>query len=173
MSMMSVPPPSPTLMRTTMPHTYSDTETSTPEQTFYKISLNVPIGTRVVYEKWCSPEFFNQVLKGSYPRLKGVTVENIINPRFSHVFEKLEELYADKLWEALKKRGKAGVLHFNFNREDFSRTGIGPPRLVCNMFLNELTKDGPNTFCKRSNGKFHGMHFDVWGNRAFTTHFTW
>lgn len=169
--MISVHPPSP--MHTTTPSSFSDTSTGTEEKKYYKISLNVPIGTRVLYEKWCSPEFFNEVLKGCYPRYKGISDENLINPRFSHIFERLEELYAEKLWVAIKKRGMSGTLHFNFNRDDFSRTGIGSPRTVCRMFINELTKEGTATFCKRSNGKFHGIRFDVWGNGAFTTHFTW
>ena len=163
---MLAPPPSPT----TMPPERFDTFTGTTELYY---SVKIPYGTTVVLEKWCSPEFLHQVLKRTNPRVKGYTHQYFIEQKFEHVFEKLETLYADKLWNALTKRGTSGSLHFNFNREDFSRTGIGTPRLVCNMFLNELTKTGDHTICKRSNGKFHGMHFDVWGNGAFTTHFTW
>tara|TARA_A100001015_G_C14880403_1_gene668178 strand:+ start:215 stop:715 length:501 start_codon:yes stop_codon:yes gene_type:complete len=161
------PPPSPTTM-THYSFIYCD---NYKKESYY--SVKVPCGTRVILEKWCSPEFYNQVLKKTNPRLKGYTHEYLLDPRFSYIFENLETLYADKLWDALKKKGTIGSLHFNFNREDFSRTGIANPRIVCNMFLNELTKSGDYTFCKRSNGKFHGMHFDVWENRAFTTHFTW
>ena len=179
--MISAPPPSPMLTGkaysdfnsgTTTSFPFSNTITSNTENMHYNISLRVPNGTRIVYEKWCSPEFFNEIIKG-FPRFKGNTISNIIDPKFLWVFEKLEEIYADKLWEALKKRGKSGTLHFNFNRHDFERTGLGPPLMVCNMFLNELTKEGANTFCKHSNGKFHGMQFNVWGNGAFTTHFWW
>ena len=164
--LMIAPPPSPT----TMPPERMDTFTST-EESYY--SVRVPYGTVVVLEKWCSTDFYNKVLKGSNPRVKGYTCNYLIDEKFAHVFKKLEIQYADKLWNALKKRGTSGSLHFNFNRNDFSQTGIGSPRLVCNMFLNELTKTGDYTICKRSNGKFHGMHYNVWGNRAFTTHFTW
>ena len=142
---MLAPPPSPT----TMPSDLFDTFTSTTESYY---TVKVPHGTVVVLEKWCSPEFFYQVLKGTKPRVKGYTNSFLIEQRFAHVFEKLETLYADKLWNALTKRGTSGSLHFNFHREDFSRTGIGSPRVVCNMFLDQLTKTGDFTFCKRSNG---------------------
>lgn len=89
------------------------------------------------------------------------------------MFERLENLYADKLWEALKRTKNRRELYFNFNYSDFERTGIDRPREVCALFLSELCISDGNSACPKSNGKFFGMWFDVWGNGAFTTHFTW
>lgn len=141
-------------------------------QTF---TLQVPLGTRIVYEKWCSTQFFIEVMGLTFPRWKGddSLCSNLINPCYAYRFELLEAKYADRLWDAMKRRGRVGSLHFNFDKNDFSRTGLGTPRHVCQLFLCELCKESDVSLCKQSNGKFFGMHFDVWNNGAFTTHFTW
>jgi hypothetical protein len=128
----------------------------------------------VLYDKWCSPLFYEEVMGGAFPSHRGrVPVIQYINPVFKFYFEYLEDKYADRLWNAMKRRGQTRTLHFNFDRDDFSRTGIGPPKHVCGMFLNELCRDDKDTKCKRSCGKFMGIWFDVWNNGSFTTHFTW
>ena len=169
------PPPSPATDSTESMNNHYHNDDDTFIRSLYSevLTYRVPFGTRVLFEKMCSPEFYNEVMLGAFPKNKGYGTAPLINPRFKYIFERLEEIYADELWNAIKRRGRVGSLHFNFNRADFERTGIGPPKLVCRLFLNELTRNDECSMCKRSNGKFFGMHFDVWNNGAFTTHFTW
>jgi hypothetical protein len=135
----------------------------------YLVSMEVPLGTEVFLQKRCGPEFAIEI--GIPTMMPYLSDECIWNDNQKRVFERLENLYADKLWQALKRAKNRRELYFNFNRSDFERTGIDRPRAVCRYFLNELCRN--NGACPRSNGKFFGMHWDVWGNGAFTTHFTW
>ena len=129
----NIHPPSPILPQNSLSNSIKESpQASSPM--FYNLPLHVPYGTRVVYEKWCSPQFFHEVMNGAYPKNKGMSYIIQINPKFAHIFERLESIYADRLWNAIKEKGRKGSLHFNFNREDFSRTGMGTPRQVCNMF---------------------------------------
>ena len=131
--------------------------------------MEVPLGTEVILQKRCSPEFAVEI--GVPTRVPVFTSERIWDDKQKRVFERLEDLYADKLWTALKRANDRRELYFNFDRTHFERTGIDRPRAVCAYFLSELRRnDGA---CPRSNGKFFGMCWDVWGNGAFTTHFTW
>lgn len=153
-----------------------DSESLTLEKqtTTYNVNMEVSIGTYVVLQKWCSPEFAIEIcdLKPSkmgceVPKNRIWTVEQKM------VFEDLENIYADKLWNAMKRAKKRRGLYFNFRRSDFEGRFHRYPRALCAFFLSELCRSDENGACPKSKGKFFGMHFDVWGNGAFTTYFTW
>ena len=134
---------------------------------------SVPKGTVLSEVVWCSPQFYNEICY--LPKQPGFPPTiTVWSTRETAIFLKLENIYADQLWSAILKRAKAGrrELHFNFEYEDFCK-GIGKPRAVCSQFLNELCRNDHDAACYRSAGKFRGIHWDVWGNGAFTTHFTW
>ncbi len=132
-------------------------------------------GCVLFIEKWCSPQFAKEVLRGRLPDKPGKQpIRRYWWARASQVFRKLEDIYAFRLWKALLRAAASGrrELYFNFQYQDFCRTGIDKPSKVCELFINELTLD-ISTCCYATGGKFYGIHYDVWGNGAFTTHFTW
>ena len=95
--------------------------------TTYNVTMDVPLGTYVVLQKWCSPEFALEIGKPSQMG-REVPKDRIWTEKQKKVFERLENLYADKLWEALKHAKNRRELYFNFTYSDFERTGIDRPR---------------------------------------------
>ena len=98
--------------------------------------------------------------------------------------EKMHEI-TDKYHESLKNaifdKSKKGIreLYFNFGYDDFkfNLQFTGNPRKMCNVWLEEMSNpkslyliDNETGFSKEH---FEGIYWDVWGNGAFTTHFTW
>ena len=67
----------------------------------YNVTMEVPLGTYVVLQKWCSPEFALEIGK---PSQIGHQVQNkrIWTVQQKNVFERLENLYADKTLGGIK-----------------------------------------------------------------------
>jgi len=140
----------------------------------YAIQLQVPIGCVPIFQRWCRDDFAKSILKGppshpvKYPNIK------YWQPTEGQFFAFLEDKYASRLWNAMKRKSDRGKreVYFNFDKFDFD-AGFETPAQACALFLNELTRDDRAGACPATNGKFYGMAYNVWDNAAFTTVFTW
>jgi hypothetical protein len=102
----------------------------------------------------------------------------------------LTEKYHGKIKESIERTAKRGLRekYMNFLYDDFKANchGLGRPKDVQIMWLREMCD--PKSFMvpvrEAKEGEegdedgmvkdhFEGLDFNVWGNKSFTTHFTW
>ena len=104
--------------------------------------------------------------------------------KYSTKMFELTDKYHKDLNYKINYKSKQGIreLYYNFNRDDFkfNLPETGNPAKMCAVWLKHICtpqsmylctnyKDGEFTY----RDHFHGLHFDVWNNKAFTVHFTW
>ena len=95
-------------------------------------------------------------------------------------FEFLNDKYFDMIQRKIKNFSKQGKreAYINFNYDDFKANckGLGNPKAFQRLWINSITNPNSIYLPKDSQGNpkcLEGLHADIWGNGAFTTHFTW
>jgi len=95
-------------------------------------------------------------------------------------FKLLNEKYFDMIERKIKNMSAKGKreAYINFSWEDFKANchGLGNPKQFQRLWINEITNPKSNYLPKDQDGNtkcLEGLHADIWGNGAFTTHFTW
>ena len=132
-------------------------------------------------EVYCS-EFVYNLCQG-YPKIKGYTsydhdAYHLSIPGCQEYFDWLFDKYTTDLVNRMERISQKGgrQMYHNFCHDDFKAPrefNLGRPRRVCGLFLDALRMRKSGPYYKRFGGKMLGVGFDVWGNGAFTTHFTW
>ena len=95
-------------------------------------------------------------------------------------FKMLNEKYFDMIERKIKNMSAKGrrEAYINFDWDDFKANcnGLGNPKQFQRLWIDEITNPDSIYLPKDEDGKtkcLEGLHADIWGNRAFTTHFTW
>ena len=95
-------------------------------------------------------------------------------------FKMLNEKYFDMIERKIKNMSVKGKreAYINFVWEDFKAncTGLGNPKHFQRLWIDEITNPNSIYLPEDQDGKtkcLEGLTANIWGNRAFTTHFTW
>lgn len=95
-------------------------------------------------------------------------------------FEFLNDKYFDMIQRKIMNFSKKGKreAYINFDYEDFKANcrGLGNPKQFQRLWINSITNPNSSYLPTDEDGKtkcLEGLHADIWGNGAFTTHFTW
>lgn len=95
-------------------------------------------------------------------------------------FKMLNEKYFDMIERKIKNMSVKGKreAYINFHWDDFKANchGLGNPKQFQRLWINEITNPHSTYLPKDKDGNakcLEGLHADIWGNGAFTTHFTW
>jgi len=95
-------------------------------------------------------------------------------------FKMLNEKYFDMIERKIKNMSAKGKreAYINFDWDDFKANcnGLGNPKQFQRLWIDEITNPDSIYLPKDEDGKtkcLEGLHADIWGNGAFTTHFTW
>jgi hypothetical protein len=95
-------------------------------------------------------------------------------------FKMLNEKYFDMIERKIKNMSAKGrrEAYINFDWDDFKANcnGLGNPRQFQRLWIDEITNPDSIYLPKDEDGStkcLEGLHADIWGNGAFTTHFTW
>ena len=101
------------------------------------------------------------------------------------VFDDKMHAITDKYYDSLKKailyKSERGIqeLYFNFGYDDFKFNlhNTGNPRRMCSIWISEMTNPESKYLIDNETGikrqHLQGLKWNVCGNGAFTTHFTW
>ena len=95
-------------------------------------------------------------------------------------FKLLNEKYFDMIERKIKNMSAKGKreAYINFDWNDFKANcnGLGNPKQFQRLWIDEIINPDSIYLPKDEDGKtkcLEGLHADIWGNGAFTTHFTW
>jgi len=95
-------------------------------------------------------------------------------------FKMLNEMYFDMIERKIKNMSVKGKreAYINFEWGHFKANcyGLGNPKQFQRLWINEVTNPNSIYLPKNEDGNpkcLEGLHADIWGNGAFTTHFTW
>jgi len=95
-------------------------------------------------------------------------------------FKFLNEKYFDMIERKIKNMSAKGrrEAYINFDWDDFKANcnGLGNPKQFQRIWIDEITNPDSIYLPKDEEGNtkcLAGLHADIWGNGAFTTHFTW
>lgn len=95
-------------------------------------------------------------------------------------FKMLNEKYFNMIERKIKNMSTKGKreAYINFERDDFKANcdGLGNPKEFQRLWINEITNPISIYLPKDENGNtkcLEGLDANIWGNGAFTTHFTW
>ena len=95
-------------------------------------------------------------------------------------FKFLNEKYFDMIERKIKNMSAKGIreAYINFDWDDFKANcnGLGNPKQFQRLWIDEITNPDSIYLPKDEDGKtkcLAGLHAHIWGNGAFTTHFTW
>ena len=95
-------------------------------------------------------------------------------------FKLLNEKYFDMIERKIKNMSAKGrrEAYINFDWGDFKANcnGLGNPKQFQRLWIDEITNPDSIYLPKDEEGKtkcLEGLEADIWGNGAFTTHFTW
>ena len=95
-------------------------------------------------------------------------------------FKMLNEKYFDMIERKIKNMSAKGrrEAYINFDWDDFKANcnGLGNPKQFQRLWIDEITNPNSIYLPKDEDGStkcLEGLHADIWGNGAFTTHFTW
>lgn len=95
-------------------------------------------------------------------------------------FKLLNEKYFDMIERKIKNMSEKGKreAYINFAWDDFKANchGLGNPKEFQRLWINEITNPDSIYLPKDVDGNskcLQGLNADIWGNGAFTTHFTW
>ena len=100
---------------------------------------------------------------------------------FDDKMHTITDMYYNPLKDAILYKSERGIqeLYFNFRFDDFkfNLPNTGNPRKMCSIWISEMTNPESKYLIDNETGikrqHFKGLKWDVWGNGAFTTHFTW
>tara|TARA_E500000178_G_C16670071_1_gene594632 strand:+ start:75 stop:485 length:411 start_codon:yes stop_codon:yes gene_type:complete len=97
------------------------------------------------------------------------------NERLEDLCKYLTSKYLDNIKKSMMYNAELGKfeLFYNFDKNDFKANfpGLGTPKQICIYWLNCLTIDDHKFLDGQMSLK--GINFDVWGNKKFTTKFSW
>ena len=106
--------------------------------------------------------------------------EEHINKVKKEKFKMLNEKYFDMIERKIKNMSINGKreAYINFVWEDFKANcnGLGNPKQFQRLWIDEITNPNSIYLPKDKDDKtrcLEGLNAEIWGNRAFTTHFTW
>jgi len=93
----------------------------------------------------------------------------------------ITDMYYESLKNAILYKSERGIqeLYYNFGYDDFKFNlhNTGNPRRMCSIWISEMTNPESKYLIDNETGikrqHLQGLKWDVWGNGAFTTHFTW
>jgi hypothetical protein len=95
-------------------------------------------------------------------------------------FKFLNEKYFDMIERKIINMSAKGrrEAYINFDWDDFKANcnGLGNPKQFQRIWIDEITNPDSIYLPKDEEGNtkcLAGLHADIWGNGAFTTHFTW
>ena len=95
-------------------------------------------------------------------------------------FKMFNEKYFDMIERKIKNMSVKGrrEAYINFEWDDFKANchGLGNPKQFQRLWINEVTNPDSIYLPKDEDGNpkcLQGLRADIWGNGAFTTHFTW
>ena len=168
-----------TILTTQLPKANDGCEAVQTNECFYRFHAYVPFGTVVNYTVWCSVPFFKNV---GMPRLPGNFYTYIWNVQIKRFFAKLAQKYENKLWQLVVKNKyrRNAFVNMEQYKKDFTNYMIYcpyglnmNPYWVCHLFINELCRFDANRALVQTNGKFHGIKYQVLPNSKMTIHFTW
>jgi hypothetical protein len=105
----------------------------------------------------------------------------------SQLMNTITGIYYHKLKSSITRRSNYGKreLYFNFNYEDFKANcnGLGKPAVIQDMWLKEMSNPSSEFLPLKSKindedpdekeDSFEGLVWQIWGNKTFTTVFTW